>query len=373
MRCWAHGHSLPYRLAGVLVVVGACKFTTPAATDARGDDPDAPVVTEDVLTVDAGPADAFVPPDAQRCFGTVNPICLTQLPTQPRDFLTPTAINTDTSLLCETTDQPELCVVTGTSMMVASKLTGVGSKPLVLLATTGAIIVSAELTVASGGGIIGAGAGGPCAAGQNPITGGGGQGGSFGGKGGNGGDRTTNDHGVAGAVTALGTTLRGGCAGAAGAGADEGAGGSGGGAVALIAPTITVSGLINAGGAGGRGATENSSGGGGGGSGGTILLDTLDFTNSGLLLANGGGGGEGSGSSTAGASGADSTANARASGGGGLTGNGNDGGDGSLGAAGQSGDSGVAGGGGGGGGGAGVIRTTDPTPAQNAIVSPALS
>ena len=71
---------------------------------------------------------------------------------------------------------------------------------------------------------------------------------------------------------------------------DAGESGSGGGAVYLAArKTISVDGVINAGGAGGR-TGKNWGGGGGGGSGGTIGLSATSIYVSGAIVAHGGGG-----------------------------------------------------------------------------------
>ncbi|HEY0190007.1 MAG TPA: hypothetical protein VGC42_02720, partial [Kofleriaceae bacterium] len=102
-------------------------------------------------------------------------------------------------------------------------------------------------------------------------------------------------------ITAANLALRGGCPGEDGAKgtASAGIGGAGGGALALIARTsITVTGVINASGAGGQQPlAANGAGGGGGGAGGLISLDAtaIDIEIGAQCFANGGGGDEGSG------------------------------------------------------------------------------
>jgi hypothetical protein len=115
--------------------------------------------------------------------------------------------------------------------------------------------------------------------------------------------------------------LRGGCGGGAGGGPDQissgsgGAGGHGGGAIQLSAGVrlrVSGSGLIRAGGSGGRGGSFNppamtSAGGGGGGSGGAILLEAPTLELDGPIVANGGGGGAGGSFSITGEPGKDGT------------------------------------------------------------------
>jgi hypothetical protein len=137
---------------------------------------------------------------------------------------------------------------------------------------------------------------------------GGGGGGGFHGSGGAGGlgNLMTVLGGAGGSPAATPLTIHAGCAGGnsgqAGSGATPPAtpatrsqGGAGGGAIHLAARnTITMSGLINAGGAGGAGSPQGAScGGGGGGSGGYIGLESPKVTVAGQLAANGGGGGGG--------------------------------------------------------------------------------
>jgi hypothetical protein len=302
-------------------------------------------------------------------------------------------INTDdTSGLCSTTvKNTTACVVAGGTISIANGVTirATGTKPLVLLATAGAITINGTLDAASHVGLptppppaASANFAG-CDAGTLPNNGGGGAGGSFGSLGGNGGigRSVAASNGVAGA-TQTADALRGGCPGQDGNGAANfGIGGAGGGAVYLISTTsinVGVTGSINASGAGAlNGFIGGSVGGGGGGSGGLIGLDAPAITNAGNVFANGGGGGEGSGNSnpatrTLVGCGDDPTGIGAALGGGGQTTNGANGSAGGAGAA--NGTAGLnnpnlnTGGGGGGGGGTGVIRVFGGTLAGN--VSP---
>ncbi len=206
--------------------------------------------------------------------------------------------------------------------------------------------------------------------------GGGGGGGGFlkdGKKGGEGNDN--GGEGAGGKKTNMNppVIVRGGCPGAAGGvgvGSGEGAGGRAGGAILLSALNdVTVSGLIQAGGAGGGRATGGNSGGGGGGSGGYIKLEApLVTTANATLAANGGGGGAGIDSS-AGGNGSDGRNDPGVRAGGG-TANGSAGGGGEGGRPGngpmndaQNGQSGANGGGGGGGGiGYVLIHDTNTVP-----------
>lgn len=188
----------------------------------------------------------------------------------------------------------------------------------------------------------------------NGNGGSGGGGGGFAGAGGRGGDGGNEDVAVGrdGGTVVSTPMLAGGCAGAAGgkreAGFDENPGGAGGGAVYFVSQvSITGSGTIDVGGAGGHGARndddnegdDDRGGGGGGGSGGFIGLEAPSIAFSGTLAANGGGGGAGC-----------------------DEGNGNDGADGgiALAAGGANGNQ-----SGGSNGGSGGFGTTPATPAVN--------
>lgn len=321
-------------------------------------------------------------PPGQFCFGANNPLVKPCFATNPTGTVTLSAdFNTDTGPCDTTLNSIAACVKSGGDIELPSGTVHVtGSKPLVLVAS-GSISIGGTLDVASHiGGQTGAAAdGSACHASTGQSTGGGGAGGSFGGQGGNGAGTATNATagGTAGAVVTV-TTLQGGCIGQNGNGGAPGAGGKGGGAVFLIGKTsISISGTVNASGAGGGGATSGSAGGGGGGSGGYIGLDSQLVMVTGNVFANGGGGGQGSGSTTFGNAGSDpAMANTAAAGG--LAGTGGSstyGGSGGAGAAGSTltGTAGTAGntagGGGAGGGGAGIIRVF-PSQTLGGSVSP---
>jgi hypothetical protein len=334
-------------------VLGGCSFSIPASSTGS---PDA---------VDGKRADTPV----TACFGSFVQVCPGSVSDVPIMLAGP--IDTDSSPLCDQTITTS-CVVMGSSITLPLGVivTGTGTRPLVLLATAGAIALDGLLSVASvRPSTMGAGAAiGPCSPGTAPTENGGGQGGGFGAEGGAGGIGTLGTPGVAGAVEPL-AALRGGCPGAAGGGVAPGAGGLGGGVVDLIASSINVTGTIDASGTGGDAATvtPNGAGGGGGGSGGAIVFDTPDLSIAftAVVFANGGGGGEGSSQTNNGVAGSDPISTAAAFGGAFGT-NSGDGGAGSSGGVGAAGGMELCAattcGGGGGGGGAGMIKTTDPTP-----------
>jgi len=231
-----------------------------------------------------------------------------------------------------------------------------------------------------------AGDGAPC---QHGGSGGGGGGfGTFGGNGGFGGlthTCVTGQDGISGgaggnAVTA--TALRGGCNGGGGAmgdGTGAGLGGRGGGAVYLLARdlvTVSATGKVHAGGAGGREATGGRSSGGGGGSGGMIRIagNQVVIASGGVLAANGGGGGGGCDGNAA-MPGGDGVVGAMAAAGGAKEGAGAAGGAGGFNTMTGVGGGDASRGGGGGGGGGGVIQLqggTSPMVA-GAIISPPAS
>lgn len=327
----------------------------------------------DVAIEDAGTTlDTMLAPDARACFGAgLYTIC----PQRPIAITTTIGssmtIDTESSAMCGTyTGIPAaLCVVAAKDLTIAtgSVLEATGSRPLVLLATQ-ALVIDGTVDVSSRrGGRVGPAANSPaCGGGQTPTNKQGGPGGSFGGRGGAGGGGVQSA-----AVVAAVTELRGGCAGRQGSGGQQGAGGNSGGALYLMAgEALSISGNVNASGAGGNGAVDTA-GGGGGGSGGMIVLDapSISILAGGQVFANGGGGGEGAGNSNSGNPGANpSSALVRAAGGAGGAGAG-DGGSGSAGAN-NSGLAGALGGsseGGGGGGGAGVIKVYPAQPLTGTI------
>lgn len=158
----------------------------------------------------------------------------------------------------------------------------------------------------SGNGADGEGAGGGLTTEERFAQSIGGSGGGYGSAGGEGGDTTEGgrvgfDGGSPYGEPTL-VPLRGGSGGGAGA-FPSGFGGHGGGAMQLVAfNSITVSGVVDAGGGGGLGGATytntaqdvmNTGGGGGGGSGGAILLESEDVIIDGFVGATGGSGGQG--------------------------------------------------------------------------------
>lgn len=314
------------------------------------------------------------PPDAPSgCLGTgVWTVCVGN----PMSTVTlPSTVDTDLSPLCAASvpsgwlanGQPNTCFIIARSITGSISTIVTGTRPLVL-AVSQNITLDATLDVASHrSGTRGASANyGGCAvsgAGIASTAGaGGGAGGSFGSTGGNGGkgNNGATAEGIAGTTIAA-TTLHGGCRGGDGGKGNSTvpAGADGGGAVYLVAGgSITVSGVIDASGAGAAAAPKAFSGGAGGGSGGMIVLDAASIMFSGSLFANGGGGGGGADVSNPGAAGSDPTMALVPAPGGNSAGIGGSGGSGAYstfsGFAGGVGN--IDGGGGGGGGGVGVIQ-----------------
>ena len=318
---------------------------------------------------DAAMTDAGSNAGSDACYGTnLVHVCFAPTSLPPATRTLSQAINTDDPTMCDMVDGAAPgCVIAAQTLTVAAGATvrATGSKPLVLVGTStlevdGTLDVSSKSNPASDGAGANAAA---CNAGTAPTGNGGGAGGSFGGPGGDGGtsDAAGSTGGKAGTVATAADLmqLRGGCRGQAGiSGATKGTGGSGGGAVYLLATTsITVTGIVNASGAGSIVGTPPNAGGGGAGAGGMIGLDAPTISVSGSVFANGGGGSSGTGSSTPGASGTDPTnATTPAPGGTGTTTHGGPGGAGATTVAAVKGTNGnTQGGGGGGGGGAGVI------------------
>lgn len=281
-------------------------------------------------------------------------------------------------------------------------LRATGTRPLMIV-STGNISIVGKLDVSSfrAGNAFSIGAGanpsecpasppgpGQTCGGHGGSGGGGGGFGAQGGAGGEGGDGhncgTDGVPGGAGGLALAGGpgSLRGGCAGADGAQNDSGTAsrgiaGPGGGALHLTAlSSLTISGVIHAGGAGGQPGLADRAGGGGGGTGGMIGLEatTINLNAAAVLAANGGGGGGGADGSPAGA-GVDGQPSGVVAVGGIGQGNGAAGGNGGAGAtpAGQNGSP-AERGGGGGGGAVGVIELLSPNAPQiagTAVTSPA--
>ncbi len=282
-----------------LLATSACSFS-----GANNSVPDGKADADfDAKPIDAKPIDA--PPDAQMCFGTLFPVCLTSLPTMDFTPAGPVMINTgmtDAADCNEIIDS--LCVISGMSITINVALTATGNNPLVLVSL-------GDLTIGGMGSIDVASHSSPVAsigAGHDPTAclppsagtanaggGGGGGGGGFGTAGGNGGAGMGNA-GTGGALSAA-TTLRGGCTGASGGDGQVstgGPGGRGGGAVYVVANgQLSIMGSINASGAGASGGQTALGGGGGGGAGGMIAIDGGSLMFNGKLMANGGGGGGG--------------------------------------------------------------------------------
>jgi hypothetical protein len=330
--------------------------------------------------------------------------------------------NTDTGVLTEggvdttpasavlsQTDGPDVRVLNTVSFNIDSvgTLAVSGSRPLIIVvhgnaSIAGTIDVSARVRGLDNSSTPGPGGNDPteCADGTKapggPSTnvsagGGGGGGGGYGADGGDGTDGNGGGHGGKGPKGSSNGVpeiepLRGGCAGSAGGDdADgivdtSGRAGDGGGALEITArATVSISGVIRAGGRGGAAALPSIAGGGGGGSGGAILVDgeTASVEVTAMLCANGGGGGEGGQLAQASDDGENATCSETVEAQGGESSlDGGDGGDGGA-ASDLTGDNasgaGNGGGGGGGGGGVGRIRirgrtTRDVDP--GAVVSP---
>ena len=322
--------------------------------------------------------------DDPTCFGPSGAyqVCINNLPSAPVTLSG--TLNTNTANpLCEATlpvgwmpGQPDACFVLGTSITLPAGTTVkvTGPRPLVLVATTGALTIAGTLDASSH---IGGSAGPANDLGCAGFTiapagasngGGGGAGGSFmsaGGNGGGGGPGGVMNIGGAslGNLMFAPTSLHGGCdgqrGGNGGSGNTAGSVGRGGGAVYLLAKTtIDLSGgVIDVSGSAGTGG-DNATGGSGAGSGGMLELfaSTLTISPATKLFANGGGGAGGADNNSSGGSGMDpSAASITTSATGGMGGGGGNGGRGFAGLSsaqnGGGGSNGAGGGGGGGGGG----------------------
>jgi len=309
------------------------------------------------------------------CFGgAIERVCLVALPTMPVSIADDQRIDTGSSPLCVpvVSATVDACVVAGASIDISGNLTGVGSRPLVLVSLSHVSVIG-RVDVSSRLAGTGAGANGThCRAGTPPAQTGGGAGGSFGGPGGGGGSGN-GPGGISASAEAVAAPLRGGCAGQSLNPAAETAGG---GAVDFIAAgTIEIRGVVDASGAGGSGGSAGDFGGAGGGSGGTIAFDApmVVLDTGAQVFANGGGGGGGGTDTQPGTVGSDPTQPTQPAPGGAGGGNQGTGGDGSAGATlnGSIGSNG-AGAGGGGGGGAGMIGIDTPSLSSTAAVSPSL-
>jgi hypothetical protein len=361
---------------------------------------------------DAGTGDGAPDDGGALCLGArlIGSVCLQQPPpTAPLAYLAAATINTASTTagncheLRAQAGGPSLCLVVASSISIASATTvrAIGPNPLVLLATEN-IVVGGTLDVAShigetldGKPALGAGArtalecnslGVDGTTSADPDNGGGGAaGGSFGGIGGTGGNGNGGVPRGMPRPAGGSTVLVGGCpgghgGGGAGNGGGGGAGGNGGGAVYLLAgETITITGKLNASGAGaspGSDGRNSSGGGGGGGAGGMIGVEAPVISVSGSVLANGGGGGGGGGDmfDRPGGPGGDPMVPLTAAPGGrGGTGGGGGGGAGPttlrVGGNGSGGNNARCGGGGGGGGG-GIVQLHGGTVMMTGAISP---
>jgi hypothetical protein len=296
-----------------------------------------------------------------------------------------------TTMVIDQSGTPALVISTGSlSIETGATLRAIGMRP-VIVAAFHTITIAGTLDVASRRAVgLGAGANpaecmaNAATAGQDGTGGaGGGGGGAFQGAGGSGGGGDSNGTpktgGTGGTMVAVPHVVRGGCGGANG-GKGSGAnslGAAGGGAIQLTAhDALTISGTIDAGGAGAPPGTNTDGGGAGGGAGGYIGLESATLTLTGATFAaNGGGGGGGDGPLGVSNPGADATATTTAAAGGGATSCATAGGAGSAGATldGTSKTVVPQCGGGGGGGAAGYILvwgTADPSTV--AVASPAI-
>ena len=268
---------------------------------------------------------------------------------------------------------------------VGAKVRVTGNRALIILARN-TITIAGEIDAdggrpadptqagpGAGAGAVGATPAGGCGFGLNGQFdstnqhAGGGAGGSFGGKGGDGGD---NLGGIAANVCTdlLTLKLQGGSGGGRGGNPnDSGNGGGGGGAIQFTAGvSLSVSGLLHAGGAGGQSSLIKG-GGGGAGAGGGFLFEApaVNVLATAIIVTNGGGGGDGKNDVTDGETGRpDLNVAAKA-------GNGGDGGVGNSAARNGGGNQNMGSGGGGGGIGKIEIQCVNPSPiTSGAKVSP---
>ena len=303
-----------------------------------------------------------------------------QLATEPT-FTVASSVTLDTSLDSNCTggivtqSGPPICVVRAGTIAINAPLTVTGTRALALVADT-SLTITSTLDVSANAATSGPGGGFRVSGAQADANiGGGGAGFRQGGA--SGGSTTTAGGGGAGgpAFDPLAITgLTGGARPAVPSFGIGVSGGGGGGAATFIAcrGTVSVSGLIDAGGGGGRPGFDQIIGGpismlgaGGGGSGGYVVIQGVGVSVTGRLFANGGGGGGGGISDTSGNPGGDAQRSSTAVAGGGSAagGQGGAGGSGGIGAAGP--NSGLAGSGGSpGGGGGGTGRFQVYTPAS---------
>ncbi len=243
------------------------------------------------------------------CFGQPDgllQVCLAARPTGTFDVGSNMQVDTTPGITdaCITYPQPgsgalDVCLIAAETISIEAKLSVIGSRPLVLLASgaltfeaTGAIDAAADNNRAAPAGPGGPGASEPCEAGATGTgNADGGAGGSFGTAGAAGGIGLTGAT-PNGPGPVIGTLdhVRAGCVG--GPYNDPPTpGGAAGGAVYLIAGrSMAIAGSINVSGAGGADLSGANVGGAGGGAGGLIGLDAPALALRGTLMANGGGG-----------------------------------------------------------------------------------
>ncbi len=370
----------------LVTTLGACSFSggAPVAIDA------APGIDTTILVDAPPPIDA---PPGVTCYGSSWwQVCPTS-PIPSGMLMVGATIDTD-GVGCAVLAGPNattVCAIASESIKVAGLTAVTGSRPLVLLATTGVLQIAGGGTIdvaSHRNGLRGAGSDDPaCTAGTAAATAGAaGYGGSFGGKGGDGGSSTVVVGGTAGPAATAIAAIRGGCAGSTGLPNTADNSGHGGGGVVLISTSeAKIDGKINASGSGANGGNAVNGGGGGGGSGGLIVIDAPLFSGGGgaRIFANGGGGSEGEGNDgtndKAGNFGDDPTENLMQAQGGSQStataGNGGNGGYG-LALAGANGGFGLAvaallaGGGGGGGGSVGMFVVHATTKTFGGLASP---
>lgn len=369
----------------IVLVSSACGFSPHAAGDAAvgiADAADAPRATPDALP-DTPPGEV--------CFGTLayDRICYlaANVPTGTKTYQVIINVNTDDSPTCSgntnlaSTLPGNPCIIAAAEIQleVNAELDVYGSRPLILLATgPQGIHVGAGTIVDASSNDIGAGPAAPAQCTGATIAGqkSGAFGGSFlalGGNGGLGDGNTAASKGLPAPVLSAPVMLEGGCPGGIGGSNNFNQVAPGGGAVALVAMTLTIDGIVAAGGAGGVTPSQDQSGGNGGGAGGMIVLDAPAISGTGEINAKGGGGGEGKGgnATTSGSPGYNSINRAEDGLGGSTMGSsGGDGGHGgpfidatsTLTNRGADGGAGTSAGGGGGGGAAGLVIATSPLP-----------
>jgi hypothetical protein len=230
----------------------------------------------------------------------------------------PNAVDPATEVLTTLDPEVRLMIVDRLEIPGDTALEVVGAMPLVVVSLDD-IDIQGTVDVSSTLAQLGAGAN-PATCGSAGGTGGpgttsgngsgaGGGGGGLGGEGGDGASPGGNGNfgGDKGLKIAPPAAIRGGCAGGSGGTSGGGDGGGGGGALYLAAQhSISISGVLHAGGAGGEGGQGTGSvprcGGGGGGSGGYLGLEapTVTLALNAILAANGGGGGGGTDINSAG-------------------------------------------------------------------------